>query len=117
MHLGQLELSFGSGSGWESCVSYYVSESLSVAVHQDIRNNIFDRVAFAIDCGITHLSGSFSAKTLRLVWSRMVLMLTKHPRSSFFALNIDMLAAIGEALLSTEIPLVTRDLALGSGKF
>jgi hypothetical protein len=31
---------------------------------------------------------------LRFEWSRMILMLVKHPRSSFFALNMDILAVI-----------------------
>lgn len=41
--------------------------------------------------GVAYLSGSFSSKTLRLVWSRMTLMLMKQPRSSFLARNIDIL--------------------------
>lgn len=36
-------------------------------------------------------SVSCSAKTFLLVWSRMTLMLTKHPKSSFFDRNIDIL--------------------------
>jgi len=39
----------------------------------------------------THLSGSYCSNTFRLVWSRMTLMLTKQPKSSFFARNCAML--------------------------
>lgn len=41
--------------------------------------------------GKTYLSVSCFSYTFRLVWSRMTLMLTKQPRSSFFARNIDIL--------------------------
>lgn len=39
-------------------------------------------------------SGSCSAKTFLFVWSRMTLMLTKQPRSSFLERNIDMMAVV-----------------------
>ena len=42
--------------------------------------------------GAAHLSGSNCSKTLRFVWSRMTRVLMKQPRSSFFALNMDILA-------------------------
>jgi hypothetical protein len=48
--------------------------------------------------GEAYRSGSCSAKTLRLVWSRITLTLTKQPRSSFLALNIDMLADYRERI-------------------
>lgn len=38
-----------------------------------------------------YLSVSCSSKTFRLVWSRMVRALTKQPRSSFLARNMDMM--------------------------
>lgn len=41
--------------------------------------------------GRADLSCSFCSKTLRLVWSRITLMLTKQPRSSFFERNMDIL--------------------------
>jgi hypothetical protein len=39
-----------------------------------------------------YLSGSCCSKTLRLVWSRIFMMLTKQPRSSFLGLNWAMAA-------------------------
>jgi len=47
-----------------------------------------------IGIGEAHLSGSCSANTFLLVWSRMTLMLTKQPRSSFFERNMDMMAVV-----------------------
>jgi hypothetical protein len=41
-----------------------------------------------------YLSGSCSANTFLLVWSRMTLILRKDPISIFFALNIDMVAEL-----------------------
>jgi hypothetical protein len=40
-----------------------------------------------------YLSVSCSSKTFRLVWSRMVRALTKQPRSSFLARNMDMMGS------------------------
>lgn len=40
--------------------------------------------------GDAHLSGSNFSKTFRFVWSRMILMFMKPPRSSRLALNWDM---------------------------
>lgn len=44
--------------------------------------------------GRMYLSVSCSANTFRLVWSRMVLILMKHPKSSFLARNIDILRIV-----------------------
>lgn len=39
-----------------------------------------------------YLSGSAASNALRFEWSRMILILVKHPISSFFDLNMDILA-------------------------
>ncbi len=54
-------------------------------------------------------SGSFSAKTFLLVWSRMTLILMKQPRSSFFERNIDIMAVAWELIgVSTGLRLMSQ---------
>lgn len=43
----------------------------------------------------SYLSVSYCSYTFRLVWSRMILMLTKQPRSSFLARALDIVGAKG----------------------
>lgn len=56
--------------------------------------------------GRAYLSASCFSYTFRLVWSRMTLMLTKQPRSSFFARNIDILgraSAGGTSVVGSDV--------------
>ena len=48
--------------------------------------------------GPAHLSGSNCSKTLRFVWSRMLRILVKQPRSNFLARNIDMVCGLVVAI-------------------
>lgn len=98
MHLRQLQLGFGAHSGRESRVSDDVPQRLSIASKSawaclDVCDG-GDAVEAGSGSGVAgcaHLSVSNSSKTLRFVWSRMVRALTKQPRSSFLARNMDIL--------------------------
>lgn len=63
----------------------------------------------------TYLSGSCSANTFLLVWSRITLTLTKQPRSSFFDRNIDMMAVVVD-MKSTTTRRMDKMLRLGSSR-
>jgi hypothetical protein len=89
VHLRQLQLSLGAGALWQECVADDVAECLSKSQcdqYTVLQTNDPDMTR----C-VANLSVSFCSKTLRLVWSRMTLMLTKPPRSSFFERNMDMI--------------------------
>lgn len=97
VHLRKLELGLGADSGGERRVSNHVAESLSIDDQNELekptkRNTStrFNGHRERVGTG-TCLSASCSAKTLRFVWSRIMRVLMKQPRSSFFARNIDIL--------------------------
>lgn len=106
MHLGELELGLGADTRSEGGVADDVSEGLpivgvSVAIHAVLPIRLDSSIARE---GSRHrwfegrrspyLSVSYSAKTLRFVWSRIVCVPTNPPRSSAFALNIDIVAVV-----------------------
>lgn len=108
VHLGELQLGLGAHARRERRVADDVSERLPVGGTRrvSIGSSTRKETARGVDAtGVewrdgeekedAHLSVSNCSKTLRLVWSRMVRALTKQPRSSFLARNMDMLAVVG----------------------
>lgn len=95
VHLTELELRLRARALREGGITDDIAKGLSVT----------SRLSACVYCGSpmqrhydvrrakeTYLSGSCCSKTLRLVWSRMFMMLTKQPRSSFLGLNWAMVA-------------------------
>lgn len=89
VHLAELKLGLRARALGERGVADDVAESLSVQVVL-ISLKSYGPIGIAK----SYLSGSCCSKTLRLVWSRMFMMLTKQPRSSFFARNCAIAPAI-----------------------
>lgn len=100
MHLRQLQLRLGARPRGQGKIADDVSKRLPIdpvsqqcASVAPVDPTTGQLMAGEVGGGRgAYRSGSCSAKTLRLVWSRITLTLTKQPRSSFLALNIDMLA-------------------------
>jgi hypothetical protein len=101
VHLRQLELCFSADSGREGCVADDESESLSIGVRISacfsfVYVFVFQFVVVVVVKRVfAYRSVSLASKTLRFVWSRRVRTLTKQPRSSFLARNIDMMGGFG----------------------
>lgn len=90
VHLAELELRLRARALRERGVADDVAEGLPVIPsHQYKAINIARNgdAACAWQKLHAYLSGSCCSKTLRFVWSRMFMMLTKQPKSSFLALN------------------------------
>lgn len=85
--LGEVELCCGScieGLVYRLCISICLLIESSSGWWVAVQEKSF-----------AHLSVSWASKTLRFVWSRRVRTLTKQPRSSFLARNIDMVGDRG----------------------
>lgn len=107
VHLRQLELGLGANSGRECGIADYITEGLSedrvskmAQLERGEASPPAERAVQSVRAlgeweEFAHLSVSCCSNTLRFVWSRRVRTLTKQPRSSFFARNIDMLGNWG----------------------
>jgi hypothetical protein len=83
VHLRQLQLRLCADPLRESGVTDEISEGLSTVLEISTRA----RKVLKPHDGLlpAYLCGSYFSKTFRLVWSRMILLLMKPPRSSFAA--------------------------------
>lgn len=90
MHLRQLNVRLGAFAGGQRCVADDVAKSLSTrALGQSLpflelpkplprKDEVKARER-------AYLSVSYASNTFRFVWSRMIMVLTKQPMSSFLA--------------------------------
>ena len=95
VHLRELQLRLGPHARRQRRVPNNVPQRLPRTIPKEtprISEFAFLKGGRGKGGGAAHLSGSNCSKTLRFVWSRMMRVLMKQPRSSFFALNMDILA-------------------------
>ncbi|KAF2021589.1 hypothetical protein BU24DRAFT_404591 [Aaosphaeria arxii CBS 175.79] len=108
MHLRELKLGLRADSLWEGGISDQIPECLSATnewsagvLNTGIAGPEADvgvpRIVTVVRWGKknrNYLSGSLAENTFLLVWSRMFRICAKHPISSLFARNCDILASI-----------------------